>query len=342
MKYAIAIATFYVFAFSDVSAQGIIGLSSESNTGQEPATTGLPTDVDIIIALDSLTGDQVYQDDLVVVGSIGVGFDATDGMEFGFETLILKENNVRIKFEDTSSSSQYPGMSWGLRANEVSNGGANQFAIDIFDYYSEFQDSIVNPDAFIFNGVTYNGYIVTTHLNHFSPFIVDGAAPDSAMVIGEDLSISTNIVLASDTLAIQFGDGSSMTSAPNHTALEFTVDSLKTVVADLIATVTSLSESVSAIPAGPAGPEGPEGPEGPAGPAGPTGATGGEHDLPTPATAGSMSFWDGSAWISVGPTDLFGTSNIGLNMCNGVPRWGPCVTITPPTATYGRKVHFRN
>ena len=43
--------------------------------------------------------DQVIADDLIVTGSLAVGFDAVDGESFGFDTFRLKENNIRIHFD---------------------------------------------------------------------------------------------------------------------------------------------------------------------------------------------------------------------------------------------------
>ncbi len=45
--------------------------------------------------------DQVIPDDLIVQGSVCVGFDCVNNESFGFDTIRMKENNLRIKFEDT-------------------------------------------------------------------------------------------------------------------------------------------------------------------------------------------------------------------------------------------------
>ena len=77
--------------------------------------------------------DQVILDDLIVDGSIGVGMDAVNGEAFGFDTIRLKENNLRIKFQDTSNSASFPTNDWQITANDSSNGGANKFSIDDID-----------------------------------------------------------------------------------------------------------------------------------------------------------------------------------------------------------------
>jgi hypothetical protein len=74
--------------------------------------------------------DQVINDDLIVTSSICVGTDCANGENFGFDTLRLKENNLRIHFEDTSNSGTFPNNDWTLIANDSANGGANYFAIE--------------------------------------------------------------------------------------------------------------------------------------------------------------------------------------------------------------------
>ncbi|UCH98752.1 MAG: tail fiber domain-containing protein [Candidatus Aminicenantes bacterium] len=84
---------------------------------------------------DGLSGtkDQLILDDLIVDGSICVGFDCINGESFGFDTLRLKENNLRIRFYDTSNSASFPSNDWQITANDSSNGGANKFSIDDID-----------------------------------------------------------------------------------------------------------------------------------------------------------------------------------------------------------------
>ncbi|MCP4903301.1 MAG: tail fiber domain-containing protein [bacterium] len=77
--------------------------------------------------------DQVILDDLIVDGSICAGQDCVNGESFGFDTIRLKENNLRIRFVDTSSTSSFPSRDWQITANDSSNGGANKFSIDDID-----------------------------------------------------------------------------------------------------------------------------------------------------------------------------------------------------------------
>jgi hypothetical protein len=74
--------------------------------------------------------DQVIPDDLIVQGSACVGLDCVNNESFGFDTIRLKENNTRIKFEDTSTGTGFPSTDWQLTANDSAPGGANKFSIE--------------------------------------------------------------------------------------------------------------------------------------------------------------------------------------------------------------------
>ncbi len=73
---------------------------------------------------------QVIAEDLVVQGSECVGFDCSATEAFGFDTVRLKENNLRIHFDDTSSTAGYPANDWRLIANDSGSGGASYFALE--------------------------------------------------------------------------------------------------------------------------------------------------------------------------------------------------------------------
>ncbi len=101
---------------------------------------------------ESLGRAVVFADDLVVRGSGCFGLDCNDNQPFDFDSLRLRENNLRIRFDDTSNSASFPSTDWELAANETTNGGANQFSIDDISAGT-------------------------------SPFIVSGGAPTSALFI---------------------------------------------------------------------------------------------------------------------------------------------------------------
>jgi len=74
--------------------------------------------------------DQVIPDDLIVQGSACIGLDCVNNETFGFDTIRVKENNTRIKFDDTSTGAGFPANDWQLTANDSANGGASKFSIE--------------------------------------------------------------------------------------------------------------------------------------------------------------------------------------------------------------------
>ena len=115
----------------------------------------------------SALADQVILDDLIVDGSACIGLDCVNGEAFGFDTLRLKENNLRIRAVDTSTSASFPTNDWQITFNDTSNGGANKF-------------SIVDVDA----GRT--------------PFTIEATAPSNSLYVDDGgrlgLGLSTPVV----------------------------------------------------------------------------------------------------------------------------------------------------
>lgn len=123
--------------------------------------------------------DQQILDDLIVDGSACLGLDCVNGESFGFDTLRLKENNLRIRFQDTSGSASFPTNDWMIVINDSTNGGANRFSIE-------------DPDR----GVT--------------PFTIRAGAQDHALHISDrGLGLGTDLpdrpihVLVGDTPALR-------------------------------------------------------------------------------------------------------------------------------------------
>src|SRR3954471_14221 len=67
--------------------------------------------------------------DVVAQGSLCVGLDCPVNPNFGFDTIILRENNLRIFFDDTSVS-PFPNNKWRLTVNSTASGGVSFFALD--------------------------------------------------------------------------------------------------------------------------------------------------------------------------------------------------------------------
>ncbi len=87
------------------------------------AETGLDIDLS-----DNMIMDVLHYDDVIVTGSLCVGFDCVDGESFGYATLKLKENNLQLLFEDTSTST-FPSNDWKIQVNDTTSGGQNYFTI---------------------------------------------------------------------------------------------------------------------------------------------------------------------------------------------------------------------
>ncbi|PWV99112.1 hypothetical protein DFR52_104404 [Hoeflea marina] len=73
--------------------------------------------------------DQVFADDVIIQGSLCVGFDCVNNETFGDTTILMKENNTRVRFFDTSVGT-FPSTDWQLTANDSASGGANKFSIE--------------------------------------------------------------------------------------------------------------------------------------------------------------------------------------------------------------------
>ena len=54
--------------------------------------------------------DIQHLDDVIIGFSLCVGNDCVNGESFGFDTMRLKENNLRIHFDDTSTSASFPSL----------------------------------------------------------------------------------------------------------------------------------------------------------------------------------------------------------------------------------------
>jgi len=110
-----------------IAGSAFVIAQQEQQAPAAKTTSGIsvkPTD-----GLDPLK-DVVNADDLIVQGSLCVGFNCVDGESFGFDTIRLKEDNTRIKFDDTSTTAGFPANDWQLTANDSASGGLNKFSIE--------------------------------------------------------------------------------------------------------------------------------------------------------------------------------------------------------------------
>jgi hypothetical protein len=88
--------------------------------GLEPEASGAPA------ALAAPGGNNVKT---TFTDSLCVGFDCTNSESFGSDTIRMKENNLNIHFDDTSTAAGFANRDWRLEANDEGSGGANKFSI---------------------------------------------------------------------------------------------------------------------------------------------------------------------------------------------------------------------
>ncbi|MEZ5285167.1 MAG: hypothetical protein R2712_10235 [Vicinamibacterales bacterium] len=68
-------------------------------------------------------------DNLYVYNAACVGVDCVVPENFGSDSIRLRENNLRIHFDDTSTGT-FPANDWRIVINDTTNGGANYFAVE--------------------------------------------------------------------------------------------------------------------------------------------------------------------------------------------------------------------
>jgi hypothetical protein len=93
----------------------------------KPDVDGMPVGAPAVS--DDPKDNLVVAEDLIAQGSICAGLDCPAAPSFGFDTIRLMENNVRIQFNDTSATGSFATNNWQLRANDSASGGANFFGI---------------------------------------------------------------------------------------------------------------------------------------------------------------------------------------------------------------------
>jgi hypothetical protein len=237
----------------------------------------LPTAVVVVGAsllfAASAAGDQVIPDDLIVSGSTCVGLDCVDNENFGFDTIRLKENNTRIRFDDTSASSGFPANDWQLQANDSQSGSANRFKI-VDDTANRTPLSVyagAPEDALVItaSGEVRTATFVSQHVAALNPAPADATGLLQAL---RTLDLSTATFVAGPTAPRHLGP----TAHDFHLAFGLGADDGTIAPADMagvaLAAVKALDARVTALPAG--GSQGPAGATGPRGPAGPAGEPG--------------------------------------------------------------------
>jgi hypothetical protein len=84
----------------------------------------------LVVVSSPALADIPQNDDVIINGSLNVGLDSVNNRNFGFDTIILSENNLRMLFEDTSTTSSFPSNDWRIVVNDTTNGGDDHFSIE--------------------------------------------------------------------------------------------------------------------------------------------------------------------------------------------------------------------
>ncbi len=75
-------------------------------------------------------GSVLTNSDGIIHNSLCVGFDCPTSPTFSDTTILMMENNTRIKFDDTSTASGFPNNDWEIQANSNSSGGGSYLAVN--------------------------------------------------------------------------------------------------------------------------------------------------------------------------------------------------------------------
>jgi hypothetical protein len=94
-------------------------LTPETNLA--PRTAASPAHGELTPVIDEVV---LTNADGVIRNSLCVGFDCPDNPAFSDSTILMMENNTRLKFGDTSNA-PFPNNDWEIEANSNVNGGAN-------------------------------------------------------------------------------------------------------------------------------------------------------------------------------------------------------------------------
>ncbi|MDY7094870.1 MAG: tail fiber domain-containing protein [Acidobacteriota bacterium] len=116
--------------FTIVSGRLVDPYRTEESSGEAQAAAEASRTNRAAEGVTNATDEFYASGDLYVHNSACIGFDCpTSGLAFGADTIRLKENNLRIHFEDTSTAASFPTTDWRIIANDQANGGLSRFSI---------------------------------------------------------------------------------------------------------------------------------------------------------------------------------------------------------------------
>jgi hypothetical protein len=228
-----------------------------------------------LVLAGPVSADQVIPDDLIVQGSNCVGLDCVNNESFGFDTLRFRENNVRIKFDDTSSTAGFPSNDWALQANDSSNGGASRFML--------FDDTAGRVPFSVFAGAPADALVITAAGEvRAARFLSQAVATENSAAVDATAVLQALRTLDLSTSAFAAGPAAARHLGPAahdfHVAFGLGADDGTVAPADMagvaLAAVKALDARVTALSTGPQAPNGPAGGVGAQGVPGPPGRRG--------------------------------------------------------------------
>ncbi|UXI66998.1 tail fiber domain-containing protein [Tahibacter amnicola] len=128
-----------LFPFPGAPARVRENGSTSANESMSPESGGFIVHGGTVLADVPIAGtsnrehsarDQVIADDLIVQGRVCAGQNCTNGEPFGASTLLLKADDTRITFDDTSTAPGAAANDWQLSANESTNPGLSKFYLE--------------------------------------------------------------------------------------------------------------------------------------------------------------------------------------------------------------------
>ncbi len=84
----------------------------------------------VIETSEESSSKQLISETLYVAGRLGIGDDMVDGTAFDHTAMTVMQNNIRLLFDDTSSSGTFPANDWAIRINDTEEGEDNCFVIE--------------------------------------------------------------------------------------------------------------------------------------------------------------------------------------------------------------------
>ena len=119
----------YLSSIAGIEFQPLSGAALVAATGvaaDSQAASGSEGGSQSFVVLEELN---VFNDDVIVDGSLCVGADCHNGESFGFDTIRIADDEISIHFQDTSTQAGFPSNDWRIVTNDEGPGAAGYIAI---------------------------------------------------------------------------------------------------------------------------------------------------------------------------------------------------------------------